>query len=96
MISIDESDILPQGLPDHCFNTFAKSIWSLFWILYVFFLIQGAYKCNLRAYMMIKDYEPVVDTAEVGEHQSDMRGSSRLRSSLFLGKVCRIGQTSML
>ena len=56
---------LLQGLPDHCFNTLAKSVYSFFWVLYIFFLMQGAYKCNLRAYMMIKDYEPVVRTAEV-------------------------------
>ena len=58
---------LPQGLDDHCFNTMGKSLWCLFWVLYVFFLIQGAYKCNLRAYMMIKNYEKVVHTAEVSE-----------------------------
>ena len=52
-------------MPDHCFNTLAKSVYSFFWVLYIFFLMQGAYKCNLRTYMMIKDYEPLVKTAEV-------------------------------
>ena len=60
--------ILPQSLPDHCFNTMAKSIWSLTWTLFVFFLMQGAYKSNLRAHMMFKEYEQVVDTLEVGEN----------------------------
>ena len=68
MIPIYESNSLPQSLPDHCFNTMPKSLWSLFWTLFVFFLMQGAYKSNLRVYMMMKDYEEVVDTVEVGEN----------------------------
>ena len=34
--------------------------------------MQGAYKCNLRAYMMIKDYEPLVKTAEVWGQLSNL------------------------
>ena len=55
-----------QGLPEpRSFNTLPKSIWNLFWVLFIFFLVSGAYKCNLRAYMMMTDKEKPVETAEV-------------------------------
>ena len=33
--------------------------------------MQGAYKCNLRAYMMTKDYEPAVKSLEVNPHATE-------------------------
>ncbi len=35
----------------------------LFWIVYVF-LVTASYQCNLRAYLMVTDYEKPIDTPE--------------------------------
>ena len=54
-------------MSSRAFNTLAKSIWSISWVIYVFFMLAAFYKCNLRACMVRLEKEKPVDTIQVCE-----------------------------
>ncbi len=56
-------ELTNTGIPKTSGYPASAVIFLHFWFLYAF-IIQAAYDCNLRAFLMSADFEPTVETAK--------------------------------